>query len=505
MEQIELHRNHLLYRRQFILGPRYLKKFSRWKKKRINQNLFLMVHPDLELNYISNNHISLILLGFILDPYNPRYSNKDILNKLIEDDNTFKEFVRSTYNLGGRWIIIYKDNKSIKIFHDAAGDRQIYYSKNNSEIWCASQPHTIAKELNLKKSKDKDLNKFITSNVFNKNEHAWAGDGTLYNNIKHLLPNKYLDLKNGSCVRYWPDKKLKEISIKEAIDKSSEILKGLLKNANNRYNLMLAVTSGLDSRVLLAASKEIRKDVFYYIQKFGNLNYKSADIKIPLKLFPKLNLKFNVIECEKNIDNEFDSILKKNVSIIQSDKKKLLHYNFYKNFQGKLNVGGNVSEIARDFFNSTENPNPNTAEKLAEIFREGGEKFAIRNFEKWLNEIKAITSKFGINILDLFYWEQRIGNWCASFGAELDIAIEHFYPFNCRKLLEILLSVNKKYRKHPDYTLYKELIKQLWSDTLKEPINSIKITKKLQNLIILFLNKIHLYPLVKSVYDRIRK
>jgi len=311
MEQIALHRNHLLYRRQFILGPRYLKKFSRWKKKRINQNLFLTIHPDLELNYVSNNHISLILLGFILDPYNPKYSNKDILNKLIEDSNTFKEIVRSTYNLGGRWIIIYKDNKSIKIFHDAAGDRQIYYSKNNSEIWCASQPHTIAKELNLQKSEDKDLNKFITSNAFNKNEHAWAVDGTLYNNIKHLLPNKYLDLKNGSCVRYWPDKKLKEISIKEAIDKSSEILKGLLKNANNRYNLMLAVTSGLDSRVLLAASKEIRKDVYYYIQKFGNLNHKSADTKIPLKLFPKLNLKFNVIECEKKIDNEFDSILKK--------------------------------------------------------------------------------------------------------------------------------------------------------------------------------------------------
>ena len=130
---------------------------------------------------------------------------------------------------------------------------------------------------------------------------------------------------------------------------------------------------------------------------------------------------------------------------------------------------------------------------------------ASSEFEKWLNEIKTITSKFGINILDLFYWEQRIGNWCANFGAELDIAIERFYPFNCRKLLEILLSINKKYRKYPDYTLYKELIKQLWSDTLKEPINPIKIIKKLRNLIILFLNKIHLYPLVKSVYDRIRK
>jgi len=266
---------------------------------------------------------------------------------------------------------------------------------------------------------------------------------------------------------------------------------------------MLAVTSGLDTRILLAASKGIREDVFYYIQKFGNLNYKSADIKIPLKLLPKLNLKFNVIECEKKIDNEFDSILKKNVSIIQSDKKKVLYYNFYKNFQGKLNVGGNVTEIARNFYNSTDNPN--TAEKLAEIFREGGDKFVIRNFEKWLNETKTIASKFGIDILDLFYWEQRIGNWCASFGADLDIAIEHFYPFNCRKLLEILLSVNKKYRKYPDYSLYKELIKQLWPDTLKEPINPLNISGKIQSLIILFLKKTHLYFLARSVYDRIKK
>ena len=118
----------------------------------------------------------------------------------------------------------------------------------------------------------------------------------------------------------------------------------------------------------------------------------------------------------------------------------------------------------------------------------GGGIFAIKNMKKWFNEIKTIISKSGINILNLFYWEQKIGNWCASSGVDLDIAIEHFYPFNCRKLLEILLSVNKKYREYPDVTLYKELIKQLWPDTLKVPINPTKITEKLQILIIIFLH-----------------
>ena len=83
-------------------------------------------------------------------------------------------------------------------------------------------------------------------------------------------------------------------------------------------------------------------------------------------------MKFNVIECEKIIDNEFDSILKKNVSIIQCDKKKVLYYNFYKNFQGKLNVGGNVSEITRSSYRSLGYQKPNTAEKFAEIIW-GGE------------------------------------------------------------------------------------------------------------------------------------
>jgi hypothetical protein len=484
------------------LGPRYLEKFSKWEKRKINESLFLMVHPDLELNYVSDSRISLILLGFILDPYNPKHSNKDILNELIENNNKFEEIVRSTYNLGGSWIIVYKNDKFIGIFNDAAGTRQIYYSKKNSEIWCASQPHTIAEELNLQESENQDLNKFISSNLFTKSEHAWAGDGTIYDNIKHLLPNKYLDLKNGFCVRYWPDKKFEVRSIGKVITESSEILKGLLKSANNRHNLMLAVTAGIDTRVLLAASKEICMDVFYYIQKFKNLDYKSADIRVPSKLLPKLGLKFNVIECEKEIDNNFDSILKKNVSIVQSDEKKILYYNFYKNFQDKLNVGGNVSEIARNYYQTE---GTITAEKLAEIFGRKSDKFTINNFEKWLDEIENIANKFGVDILDLFYWEQRMGNWGAMFGADLNIAVEQFYPFNCRRLLEELLSINKKYRKYSDNALYKGIIENLWSDTLKEPINPKKITEKLRDFIMPLFKKMHFYHLAKYGYNFLGK
>ncbi len=113
-ETIKINKSELLYRRQFIMGPKYLNKFNHWKKIKISEELYLNVHPDLEINYVSNDHTSLVLLGFILDPYNPEYSNNDILNKLIEENNTFEDVILGTYKLGGRWIIIYKNNQATR-------------------------------------------------------------------------------------------------------------------------------------------------------------------------------------------------------------------------------------------------------------------------------------------------------------------------------------------------------------------------------------------------------
>lgn len=495
-------KKNLLYRRQFILGPRYLDKFSHWRKRKIDNDLFLSVHPDLELNYVSNKNISLILLGFLLDPYNPEHSNIDILNGLIKDCSTFQGIVRGTNSLGGRWIIIYKDNESVKMFHDPAGDRQVFFSKHNSGIWSASQPHTIAEELNFQKSNDSDLIKFITSKVFHGSQNNWVGDSTLYDKVKHLMPNKFLDLKTGTVTRYWPDRKLKELSTMEAAKKAAIILKGLIESANNRYKLMLAVTSGLDTRTLLAASREISKDVFYFIQKFGDLDYNSNDIKVPLKLFTILDMEFNVIECEEKIDKEFNSILEENVSLVQTEEKKVLYYNFFKNFQGRLNVSGNAGGITRLWLGFE--VAPHTAKEFTDFIWEG-ETFALKHIKVWFEEVKNFPSKFGVHLLNLFYWEHRIGNWCASFESDLDIAVEQLNPHNCRKFIELCLSVNAKDRKDPDCVLYKEMIMQLWPETLAVPVVPIEMREVVLYFILSFLKRVHLYNMLRFVFNGIKK
>jgi hypothetical protein len=89
----------------------------------------------------------------------------------------------------------------------------------------------------------------------------------------------------------------------------------------------------------------------------------------------------------------------------------------------------------------------------------------------WYNKTKTVSEASGIDILDLFYWEHRMGSWQAQSQLEWDIVQEAYTPFNHRGLLETMLSTPSRYRCAPDYSLYKEICKLLWPRVLEEPIN----------------------------------
>jgi hypothetical protein len=86
-----------------------------------------------------------------------------------------------------------------------------------------------------------------------------------------------------------------------------------------------------------------------------------------------------------------------------------------------------------------------------------------------------------VDVLDLFYWEQRAGNWLATCELEFDIAWKDiFTPYNCRLLLMDMLSADDIYRRPPQYELYKKMILTLWPEVLAEPINPHKVKTRVQ-------------------------
>ena len=73
----------MLYRRQFFFGPRYVESLPEWKRIQVNDNYYLTIHPDLDHVNATKSDVSVISLGFILDPDNPKFSDNDIVNNLL--------------------------------------------------------------------------------------------------------------------------------------------------------------------------------------------------------------------------------------------------------------------------------------------------------------------------------------------------------------------------------------------------------------------------------------
>ncbi|MCC7238163.1 MAG: hypothetical protein IT421_01480 [Candidatus Brocadia sp.] len=84
-----------------------------------------------------------------------------------------------------------------------------------------------------------------------------------------------------------------------------------MKSASNRFDLTVGLTAGLDSRLVLAASKEISNKLSYTSLRQIDKPDNYPDIIIPSTLLSKLGLKHDIVKSSLIINDEF----KKNVTL----------------------------------------------------------------------------------------------------------------------------------------------------------------------------------------------
>lgn len=473
MDMASIKNNSLLYRNQFVLGPVFIDELAFWKKIDAGSGIRLTVHPDLHTCQSLYKDKSLLLLGYILDPDNPDRGDSEILENLIRVFADCDSFYEQTHRLGGRWILIASDGRNTTLFNDATGLRQVFYTDLNSvkDLWCSSQPGMLAELLHLEM--DDAAVKFIHSpEIMRNREYQFPGEASPYREIKHLLPNHCLDLNSGSCRRFWPSGPLGTLSRDEGIAKVSSILEGLMKSASSRFDLVLSMTAGLDSRVVLAASRPIRHKLSYLTLRQLGWAEDHADIAIPSMLLPKLGLKHTVLNSSHITDAEYIKYYKKN-SVLAHDvwapDAQAISF-FYR--QTKVAVTGSACEIARwalrEYLPKCKWRNL-SARDLSLLKRMGEQPFAIHFFDTWLSGVGEI---FNLELLDLFEWEQGHGNWLAMCQLEFDSAWKDlFTPYNCRALLVDMLSVDEKHRKPPKYSFFIDMMMKLWPEVLSLPIN----------------------------------
>ena len=407
--------NKLLYRRQFILGSRFINCFPHWKREKVDNDIFLTVHPDLPITKVASNKNSIIMLGYILDPLNVSHDNFRILESIIAEIKSADDIFVKIARMCGRFVMIAKINNDFRIFNDTSGMRQIFYYKDTSNrLWCASQPSLITEQFKLLPDKGIHDDLFKMSFFSTTSEYWYPGNSTIYKDIFHLTPNHYIDLDKLSIKRYWPTKRINAISIQECLKRNAFILTSLLEAASERFSLALGISAGYDSRIVLAASRKVSHKILYFTHIPKNGDTTAFDVAIPTALLKSLKLRHQLLITPDTMAPDFEQIFGKNVTTARTCKG-LNVFALFEYFKSQKNeivlASGNISEIAkRNVRRLARFPNKIINGYLLSLLAGmQSSRFARIKFREWFVCVKGLP-RLGINLLDLFYWEQRMAN-----------------------------------------------------------------------------------------------
>ena len=460
------------YPGQFVLGSDFATCISGWQFE-VGDSLKLTLHPDLAHTRVVDGARELTLIGHMLDPLAPAAGNEEILLRLLGCYANRTMLIDATASLGGRWVLIAASGEEKFLFNDALGLRQVFYidPQETGTVWAMSQPGLAAEMLAL--PLDPEAAGFMQSYAFRSHlEYRWPGEATAFKAVRHLLPNHWLDLNTGISQRFWPAGPVVALEPDAAIERLSTLLPGMVRAAAQRFDLALSLTAGLDSRLALAAAKDVRERMSFVTVRQSKMSDDHPDVTVPARLLHRLGLPHQIIWAAGSTTPDFSRRFKHAVYLAHEhygpDAEAILR-GFSRT---KAALTGSGAEIGRCPFRKDlpqSDSQSINAHDLAGLQHMGREPFAVHHFEKWLADAQV---RHNVKLLDLFEWEQGHGNWLAMTQLEFDIAWKEIItPYNCRELLVTLLGVNERYRRAPDYVLFKRLVRKLWPEVLSEPIN----------------------------------
>ncbi len=495
--------NRLKYRRQFLFTSKECMELNAWQIQKVNKH-FLYVHPDCALTSVGKTASKqLLLVGHILHPHFPHKTNKDLLNDLLKLESR-QDLIRALYPMVGRFVLIVVESGKYTFFNDACGLKTCVYTQKEGSLQAASQALLLDLVVPLPQTKRKE--QYLNSQYVETNIEHWLPSGTtLYEGIHHLKPNHYLDGKTLEQVRYWPLYQRTRQKLEHSVEQMAEILRNTMLAAHQRFKLALPLTAGWDSRIILSSCKDIVQNIWCYTLQYRDLTETSNDLKIPQKLSANLDLNYQVIDCRKDLDQDFVKIYECNTDMPHINDWAKIAYGMYDSFpDDRVCIKGNCAEVGRCFYYpSGTHDIIRSSKDLLKLERYWNEiDFIKEHINTWYKEAKEIEQNFDYDVYDLFYWEHRMGSWQAQGQLEWDIVQEVFTPFNNRELLDLMLGIDAKHRCAPNYVQFTKVMQSLWEEVLQEPINPIPVRVKLKGVVRNALSKIGLLQPLKKVLGR---
>lgn len=231
--------------------------------------------------------------------------------------------------------------------------------------------------------------------------------------------------------------------------------------------VLLPLTAGLDSRLLLAACVEAGVDALCYTQTHSGMS--QADRRLPPQLAGLARLEHRLIEggrmrsdvLRRHAEHTGNQTRETGARFMASGQFDWVRAD-------DILLGGGGFETARCFYWSRlDEEVPRTGSDLAGAFRSSSSE-AAKGFGLWLEWIQQHPE--ALDWRDRFYWEQRMGGWLAASEQAMDLVpCARLLGANTRHQLSLLLSLEVEERRGGRHQ--RRLIERMAPRLLSLPVN----------------------------------
>ncbi len=483
--------SNVVYEKQFILTTGKMSFPESFCEEQIGA-LRVLSGRDLHVTKFSKGNQEVLLLGDWYDYNNPEFSNLEIIEKYL-NSSSVDDFIVNTYPTAGVYVVVWRNGDDIKIFNDLHALKSVFYNYNGDSINIVSDPQLGKVFFNLTPCVNPSYREAVTTGR-GKREGCCPGMNTGWRHLFRLSTNHYLDVKKRVEIRFFPNKKLQPLELAEAVPVVSQMLKDYIRACRNRNDVILGVTAGWDSRILLS-SVDSNSDLNCYTLRYS---HGEDETTISKELCGIMNLPHRTINCQRDLlDEDFVDSVEKNIDSPMENDLRILEAIRKSGMSGKVDISGITGEELRG--RHRRGMRVNTVKAISGILGFPNSAYVNKEVEKWLDNNLKLCKEIGIYYIDKLYSDLY---YCVSKAKSIrtfDHVVDTVVPYNSRELFIICNSVPAKNRTPFNPRLMREVVNYNKPELLEIPINPGK------NLSQQLLSKTGMYYPAVTIYDAVRK
>jgi len=438
-------RGHFLYGEYPPLVP------DKWAHLALSGTRHLLYHPHTPVAYCSNDNGWAILIGSVFDPDAPNHNNQRILNEWTHSVNNGPSCAAyAAARFFGRWVLIARTQTSDFVLGDASNSLGVVWpdTPNYPEVISSSEI-ILATTCGIPVDKSFQthvLDRHFSSDPF---ENKPGGkplpvDRTPYKHLRVLLPNHYLDLGKREAVRFWPKTAVSVWTHEQGRHRACQLLAGFLEAVSLRSGMTLGLTSGVDSRLLasVASARSCLPYLCTFVDRWKcgprHMDVAGAS-EIAFSLGQSLHL--TPVNIERHSCSTVAGAVASRYGILSQLRAQALAQTSFRNMP---HIIGGGSEIAQSSMRESVHFMKDGRYSLRDVAAcvgFGGNAFVEDMYGSWFKEATNLRKQYGVDELDLLYWETKMGRWAAANLSVWNLYVDTMVGYNSRELIEIFLGI----------------------------------------------------------------